>query len=87
MAKTKKKIGISFGRSQPWSDRLGKHTVIDILRDDKVIGTISGESGVAIPVMTYTVVCEGIPTFDAYRLDEAKAKVRASLASTERTNP
>jgi hypothetical protein len=63
---------ISFGRSKPWSDRMGKHTVIDIRDRGTVIGKITGESGVGIPMMQYTVECAGIRTFTSYSLKDAK---------------
>lgn len=74
---------LSFSQSKPWSDRMGKHTVIDIRHGTgpaafcPVVGKITGESGVAIPVMQYTVECAGIPTFTAPSLKDAKARVQA----------
>ncbi len=62
---------------------MGKHTVIEIRRGTgpaafcPVIGKITGESGVGIPMMAYTVECEGIPTFTTYSLKEAKTRTEA----------
>lgn len=71
----------SFGRSQSWSDRLGKHSAVDIRDDDKVIGKITGESGVGIPMMQYDVELPGARISTSYSLKEAKAKVMASLTA------
>jgi hypothetical protein len=68
--------GITFGRPESWSDRLGKHSVTAIRRDGVKVGEISGESGVAIPDMRYEVTLDGrslrgqFPTLQA-----AKAQV------------
>lgn len=74
---------ISFSRSQPWSDTLGKHTVIDIRRDGKVIGKITGRSGVAIPNMQYFVECEGVKPFSSFLLGLVKNEVRKLLTATD----
>jgi hypothetical protein len=70
---------ISFSRSKPWSDRLGKHTVIDVRRGKEVIGKITGRSGVGIPMMQYTLECGGVKPFTTHNLNAAKLRARTAL--------
>jgi hypothetical protein len=70
---------ITFSRPEVWNDRLGKHSCAKVRKGGVEVGTICGESGVAIPVMHYTIELNGMKPFGAPSFKEAKARAIAKL--------
>ena len=77
---------IRFGKTESWtSGWQGKANSTDIFCGKRKIGTISGQEG-ALREMTYSVECEGIPSFQSYSLKDAKEQAviaRAAIAKAE----
>jgi hypothetical protein len=71
---------ITFSRSESWEDYRGIHSTTLIFQNGRKVGEISGDSGCGIPVMQYHVQCEGLEAFSSFRLNDAKKKIRETLA-------
>jgi hypothetical protein len=67
---------LRFARSGTWSDRLGRHTRVEVFQGKMSIGWLKGETGTAIPMLRYYTNIPGLEHQSWDSQQEAKQAVR-----------